>query len=106
MRVDFQQVFVQTVNVDRVQTNVGNPQVAEAVQHAQKTAEDKEAQRKSATIVETDKGERVEPLSDEEKRRKALFTNKQNKEKDEEEKEEEKKENELPPFGRKIDIRT
>lgn len=78
MRVDFQQVVIQTVNADRVQTNIGNPQVAESILHAQKTSEEKETQKKAETILEANKSEMVQSIEEKERKRKAFTSQKKN----------------------------
>lgn len=114
MRVEIQQAIVQTPNVDRVQINVSNPQIAEAIKHAQNLAEKTEAQQKAEVVVQISKTENVEPVKDEERRRKALITekkekkedNKEEKEDEKEEKEKEKGEELMHTKGsRKIDIK-
>ncbi len=79
MRVEIQQAIAQTPNIDRVQINVSNPQVAEAIKHAEKLAEKAEAQKKAEVVVQISKSESVEPLKDEDRRRKALITEKKEK---------------------------
>jgi hypothetical protein len=92
MRVEIQQAIVQTPNVDRVQINVSNPQIAEAIKHAQNLAEKTEAQQKAEVVVQISK---IEPVKDEDRRRKALITEKkEEKEDNKKEREDEKKEKE------------
>jgi hypothetical protein len=57
VRVEIQQAIVQTPNVDRVQINVSNPQIAEAIKHAQNLAEKTEAQQKAEVVVQISKSE-------------------------------------------------
>jgi hypothetical protein len=97
VRVEIQQAIVQTPNVDRVQINVSNPQIAEAIKHAQNLAEKTEAQQKAEVVVQISKSENIEPVKDEDRRRKALITEKKEKKEDnkkerEDEKEEKEKE--------------
>lgn len=107
MRVDFQQVATQTVNVERFQPNVGNPQIAEAIQHAQKIAENKESQKKTETIPEANRSEAIDPVRDEERKRKAMMSRKGKSDEQKEEKEEDNKEKEetLKDKNRRIDTR-
>jgi hypothetical protein len=97
VRVEIQQAIVQTPNVDRVQINVSNPQIAEAIKHAQNLAEKTEAQQKAEVVVQISKSENIEPVKDKDRRRKALITEKKEKKEDnkkerEDEKEEKEKE--------------
>jgi hypothetical protein len=95
MRIEIQQAIIQTPNVDRVQINVSNPQIAEAIKHAQNLAEKTEAQQKAEVVVQISKTENIEPVKDEDRRRKALITEKKEKKEDnKEEKEDEKEEKE------------
>lgn len=105
MRIDFQQTIIQTVNVDRVQTNVGNPQVAESIQHTQKTAEEKEANKKTETILGTHKSETVQEIEDQERRRKALLSQKRKGNKSEEKKDKEQEEREEKQIIKRLDKR-
>jgi len=114
MRVEIQQAIAQTPNVDRVQTNVSNPQVAEAIKHAENLAEKTEAQKKAEVVVQINKSENIEPLKDEDRKRKALITekkekrgdNKKEKEEANEEGEREKREEAIhTKDSRKIDIK-
>lgn len=90
MRVEFQQTVIQTVNAERIQTNVGNPQVAESIQHMQKIAEGKESQKKTETIPETNKSEMIQPVEDEERKRKALLSQRHKKDKENKDRNDEK----------------
>ncbi len=72
MRVEIQQAIVQTPNLDRVQINVSTPQIAEAIKHAQNLAEETEAQQKAEVVVQISPSENIEPVKDEDRRRKAL----------------------------------
>ncbi|MDT7908249.1 MAG: hypothetical protein RRA63_09470 [Candidatus Calescibacterium sp.] len=112
MRVEIQQAIAQTPNVDRVQVNVSNPQVAESIRHAQNIAEKVESQMKAEVVVEINKSENIEPIKDEERKRKALLTRKgeekeerSEKENEREEKNKNQKDKKIHREGRKIDIR-
>jgi len=95
VRIEIQQAIVQTPNVDRFQINVSNPQIAEAIKHAQNLAEKTEAQQKAEVVVQISKSENIEPVKDEDRRRKALITEKkEEKEDNKKEREDEKKEKE------------
>jgi hypothetical protein len=112
VRVEIQQAIAQTPNVDRVQVNVSNPQVAESIRHAQNIAEKVESQMKAEVVVEINKSENIEPIKDEERKRKALLTRKgeekeerSEKENEREEKNKNQKDKKIHREGRKIDIR-
>lgn len=114
MRVEIQQAIAQTPNVDRVQVNVSNPQVAESIRHAQNMAEKVESQMKAEVVVELNKSENIEPVKDDERKRKALLTRKEEekenkgkseKENESEEKSKEPKDDKIHRERRKIDIR-
>ena len=114
MRVEIQQAIAQTPNVDRVQVNISNPQVAESVRHAQNMAEKEESQMKAEVVVELNKSENIEPVKDDERKRKALLTRKEEekenkgkseKENESEEKSKEPKDDKIHRERRKIDIR-
>jgi len=68
------QSVAQTVNVEILNVNPGSVQIAESVRHSQNIAEQKEAQRKTTEIVEINRGEGIEPVKDEDKKRKALLS--------------------------------
>jgi hypothetical protein len=114
VRIEIQQAIAQTPNADRVQANVSNPQVAESVRHAQNMAEKVESQMKAEVVVELNKSENIEPIKDEERKRKALLTRKEEekeskgkseKENESEEKNKNPKDEKIHREGRKIDIR-
>jgi hypothetical protein len=112
VRVEIQQAIAQTPNVDRVQVNVSNPQVAESIRHSQNMAEKVESQMKAEVVVEINKSENIQPIKDEERKRKALLTRKgeekeerSEKENKSEEKNKEPKDDKIHREGRKIDIR-
>ncbi|GBD03886.1 hypothetical protein HRbin19_01186 [bacterium HR19] len=110
MRVEIQQNIAQTVNVERVQTNISNPQVAEAIRHAQNLSEQREAEKKSTEVLELSKEEKTEPVKDEDRKRKALQSKKEEKNKDDNKKFEEKEnkgeqKNREEKSGSKIDIK-
>jgi hypothetical protein len=114
VRVEIQQAIAQTPNVDRFQVNVSNPQVAESIRHAQNMAEKVESQMKAEVVVELNKSENIEPVKDDERKRKALLTRKEEekenkgkseKENESEEKSKEPKDDKIHRERRKIDIR-
>jgi hypothetical protein len=112
VRVEIQQAIAQTPNVDRVQVNVSNPQVAESIRHAQNIAEKVESQMKAEVVVEINKSENIQPVKDDERKRKALLTRKgeekeerSEKENKSEEKNKEPKDEKVHRERRKIDIR-
>jgi N12 class adenine-specific DNA methylase len=110
MRVEIQQNIAQTVNVDRVQTNISNPQIAEAIRHTQNLSEQREAEKKSAEVIELSKEEKIDPVKDEDRKRKALLSKKEEKNQDDNKKFEEKEnkgeeKNRAEKSGSKIDIR-
>jgi hypothetical protein len=114
VRVEIQQAIAQTPNLDRVQVNVSNPQVAESIRHAQNMAEKVESQMKAEVVVELNKSENIEPVKDDERKRKALLTRKEEekenkgkseKENESEEKSKEPKDDKIHRERRKIDIR-
>jgi hypothetical protein len=112
VRVEIQQAIAQTPNLDRVQVNVSNPQVAESIRHAQNIAEKVKSQMKAEVVVEINKSENIQPIKDEERKRKALLTRKgeekeerSEKENDREEKNKNPKDEKIHREGRKIDIR-
>jgi len=112
VRVEIQQAIAQTPNLDRVQVNVSNPQVAESIRHSQNMAEKVESQMKAEVVVEINKSENIQPVKDDERKRKALLTRKgeekeerSEKENEREEKNKNPKEEKIHREGRKIDIR-